>query len=83
MPKKSYSYDLDWFHYLLASLKKKKKALILDLEGVLLVTFELHADVSTPSWENHMHIVEDNNEIHAVHPNAEYFLNFCFEFFEM
>ena len=83
MPKKSYSYDLEWFHYLLASFKKKKKALILDLEGVLLATFELHADVSTPSWANHMRIVEDNNEIHAVRPDAEYFLNFCFEFFEV
>ena len=29
-----------------------------------------------------MRIVEDNNEIHAVRPDAEYFLNFCFEFFE-
>ena len=61
--------------------QKKKKALILDLEGVLLATIELHADVSTPSWANHMRIVEDNNEIHAVRPDAEYFLNFFFEFF--
>ena len=30
-----------------------------------------------------MRIVEDNNEMHAVRLDAEYFLNFCFEFFEV
>ena len=56
--------------------KKKEKALILDLEGVFLATFELHPDVSTPSWANHMCIIEDNNDIHAVRLDAKYFLNF-------
>ena len=50
---------------------------------MLLATFEIHHGVSMPSWTNHMRIVKDNNEIHVVRPDAEYFLKFCFEFFEV
>lgn len=80
---KPHSNQQQWFDYLPTSFRLKKKALILDLEGVLLATFELHPGFSRPSWTRYMRIVKDNNEMHAVRGDAEYFLSFCFEFFEV
>lgn len=78
---RSQSKKRQWYYSLSKSFKKK--TLILDLEGVLLATFELHPELSRPSWTEYMRLVEDDNEIHAVRPDAEVFLEFCFAFFEV
>ena len=37
-----------------------------------------------PAWAQHMRLVEDKNEVyHVVRPDAEKFLDFCGEYFEL
>ncbi len=65
-------------------VKDIKRVLILDLEGLLLKTIEMRHGDSMPAWAQHMRLVEDKNEVyHVVRPDAEKFLDFCGEYFEL
>lgn len=66
------------------SLKKQRRVLILDVEGLLLNSFEMQHDDILPSWTKYMRIVKDKDEVYyLVRPDGEAFLDFCFECFEI
>ena len=82
-PKPSSSHQPPPYHLPLA-LKGKKRVLILDLEGLLLKTFELRYGDSMPTWTQYMQLLKDENEVyHVVRPDVETFLDFCDEYFEL
>lgn len=82
-PKPSSSHQPPPYHLLFA-MKKTRRVLILDLEGLLLKTIEVKHGDSMPAWTQHMRIVEDKDEVyHVVRPDTEMFLDFCAEYFEL
>ncbi len=66
------------------TIRKQRRVLILELNGVLLHTIEMqHGDVS-PDWAKHMHLVEENTSVwHLICKDAFTFLDFCMEWFEV
>ena len=60
------------------TIRKQRRVLILELNGVLLHTIEIqHGDVS-PDWAEHMHLVEENTSVwHLIRKDAFTFLDFA------
>lgn len=66
------------------TIRKQRRVLILELNGVLLKTIEMqHGDVC-PDWAKHMHLVEENTSVwHLIRKDAFTFLDFCMQWFEV
>lgn len=66
------------------TIKKQRRVLILELNGVLLKTIEMqHGDVFS-DWAKHMHLVEESTSIwHLIRKDAFTFLDFCMQWFEV
>ncbi|MCO5574323.1 hypothetical protein L7F22_028106 [Adiantum nelumboides] len=64
-------------------LKKERRVLILDIEGLLLKSLEIQHGDDIPSWTGHMRFIKEDEICFAISPDVDVFLDFCFHYFEV